>query len=88
MGKRYLRYTSFGLKACGSDNRKVEMDYSESSDWIVFYVSTPYNKELDIIYKMNIPLAKLVLPKDKVKNGGIGIIKVSTFGTSDHMINL
>ena len=81
-GKGILDTQVFGIKACGSDNRKVEMDYSDSSEWIDFYASTSHNKELDMTYEMSIPLAKLGLTKDKIKNDGIGIIKVSTFGTS------
>ena len=29
----------YGLKECGSDNRNIEMDYSESSNWIDFYTT-------------------------------------------------
>ncbi len=72
----------FGLKECGSDNRKVSMDYSESSNWIDFYSQTNHNKNLDMTYEMKIPLAKLGITKDHIKKNGIGIIKVSTFGTS------
>ena len=72
----------FGLKECGSDNRKVSMDYSESSNWIDFYYQTNHNKNLDMTYEMKIPLAKLGIDKEHIKKNGIGIIKVSTFGTS------
>ena len=72
----------FGLKECGSDNRKVSMDYSESSNWIDFYSQTNHNKNLDMTYEMKIPLAKLGIDKEHIKKNGIGIIKVSTFGTS------
>ena len=72
----------FGLKECGSDNRKIDMDYSDSSNWIDFYSDTNHDKNLDMTYEMSIPLAKLGLTKEKIKNDGIGIIKVSTFGTS------
>ena len=58
------------------------MDYDESSNWIDFYKDTNHNKNLDMTYEMRIPLAKLGLTKNKIKNDGIGIIKVSTFGTS------
>ena len=40
------------------------------------------NKNLDMTYEMKIPLAKLGITKDHIKKNGIGIIKVSTFGTS------
>ena len=81
-GKGILDSQVFGLKAAGSDNRKVEMDYSDSSPWIDFYKDTNHNKQLDMMYEMSIPLAKLGLTKEKIKTNGIGIIKVSTFGTS------
>ena len=58
------------------------MDYDDSSKWIDFYASTEHDKKLDMTYEMSIPLAKLGLTKDKIKKDGIGLIKVSTFGTS------
>ena len=81
-GSGILDTEVFGLKECGSDNRNIDMDYSDSSNWIDFYSSTEHDKKLDMTYEMSIPLAKLGLTKDKIKNDGIGIIKVSTFGTS------
>ena len=72
----------FGLKECGKDNRRIAMDYSDSSNWIDFYSATGHNKNLDMTYEMKIPLAKLRITKDHIKKNGIGIIKVSTFGTS------
>ena len=72
----------FGLKECGSDNRRVSMDYDESSNWIDFYKDTNHNKNLDMTYEMRIPLAKLGINKEHIKKNGIGSIKVSTFGTS------
>ena len=72
----------FGLKECGSEKRQVSMDYSESSNWIDFYADTNHNKNLDMTYEMKIPLAKLGIDKEYIKKNGIGIIKVSTFGTS------
>ena len=81
-GNGILDTEVFGLKACGSDNRKNSMDYEDSSDWIDFYSATSHDKKLDMTYEMSIPLEKLGLTKDKIKSEGIGIIKVSTFGTS------
>ena len=72
----------FGLKECGKDNRRIAMDYSDSSNWIDFYSATGHNKNLDMTYEMKIPLAKLGIDKEYIKKQGIGIIKVSTFGTS------
>mgnify|MGYP002622665395 FL=1 len=83
-----LKYSSgildtqvFGIKECGADNRKVSMDYTDSSKYIDFY-TTSHNKKLDMTYEMKIPLAKLGITKDHIKKNGIGVIKVSTFGTS------
>jgi alpha-amylase len=81
-GNGILDSEVFGLKAVGADNRNIDMDYDDSSDWIDFYSSTEHNKQLDMTYEMSIPLSKLGLTKEKIKNEGIGIIKVSTFGTS------
>ena len=46
-GKGILDTQVFGIKACGSDNRKVEMDYSDSSEWIDFYSDTTHDKKLE-----------------------------------------
>ena len=78
-GSGILDTEVFGLKECGSDNRNIDMDYSDSSNWIDFYYSTEHDKKLDMIYERNISLAKLELAKEKIKNNGISIIKVSTF---------
>ena len=80
-GNGILDTQVFGIKAVGGDNRKIAMDYDDSSEWIDFYSSTSHDKNLDMTYEMSIPLAKLGLTKEKIKNQGIGIIKVSTFGT-------
>jgi alpha-amylase len=72
----------FGLKEVYAANRRVEMDYDDSSNWIDFYSETKHNKKLDMTYEMRIPLAKLGIDKQHIKTEGIGIIKVSTFGTS------
>ena len=71
----------WGIKAVGADNRKVSMDYDDSSSWVDFY-TTSHDKSLDMTYEMKIPLAKLGINKEHIKKNGIGIIKVSTFGTS------
>ena len=81
-GSGILDTEVLGIKPVGADNRKIDMDYSDSSEWIDFYSSTSHDKKLDMTYEMSIPLAKLGLTKEKIKNEGIGIIKVSTFGTS------
>ena len=72
----------FGLKSCGSDNRKVSDDFNDNSPWIDFYKDTNHRKDLDMTYEMSIPLKKLRITKDDIEKKGIGIIKVSTFGTS------
>ena len=72
----------YGLKECGSDNRVIAMDYDDSSNWIDFYSQTSHDKSKDMTYEMSIPLSKLGIDKNYIKSNGIGIIKVSTFGTS------
>ena len=72
----------YGIKAVGSDNRKVDMDFDDSSQWIDFYSETNHRKDLDMTYEMSVPLKKLGITKEDLVNKGIGIIKVSTFGTS------
>ena len=72
----------YGLMDVGADNRNVNMDYDDNSKWIDFYSETNHRKDLDMTYEMSVPLKKLGITKEDLVKNGIGIVKVSTFGTS------
>ena len=53
----------------------------DSSDWIDFY-DFGHDGRLDMFYEMSIPLEKLGLTASDIETNGIGIMKISTSGTS------
>lgn len=53
----------------------------DSSDWVDFY-ELGHDSKLDMFYEMSIPLEKLGISASDIETNGIGIIKISTFGTS------
>ncbi|MDD6847952.1 MAG: starch-binding protein, partial [Oscillospiraceae bacterium] len=62
-------------------DRKPGDILEDSSDWVDFY-EIGHNAKLDMFYEMSIPLAKLDLTASDIETNGIGIMKISTFGTS------
>lgn len=67
----------------GHYNNRVPGDVlDDSSDWIDFYASSKHKKSLDMFYEMSIPLDLLGIDASYLTECGIGLIKVSTFGTS------
>ena len=71
-----------GLKAVGGDHRKVGDTFTDAGDWIDFYSQTNHRKDLDMTYEMSISLNKLGITRQDIEEKGIGVLKVSTFGTS------
>lgn len=53
----------------------------DSSDWVDFY-ELGHDSKLDMFYEMSIPLEKLGISASDIETNGIGIMKISTFGTS------
>lgn len=53
----------------------------DSSDWVDFY-ELGHDSKLDMFYEMSIPLEKLGISVSDIETNGIGIMKISTFGTS------
>ena len=71
-----------GIKVVGGEKRKVGDIFEDSSDWIDFYAETSHRKDLDMTYEVSISLEKLGITKQDITEKGIGVLKVSTFGTS------
>ena len=66
----------------GHYNNRLPGDVLEdSSNWVDFYAGK-HSKELDMFYEMSIPLELLGTSASELTANGIGIMKVSTFGTS------
>ncbi|MGN0501427.1 MAG: starch-binding protein, partial [Ruminococcus sp.] len=53
----------------------------DSSDWVDFY-ELGHDSKLDMFYEMSVPLEKLGISASDIETNGIGIIKISSFGTS------
>ncbi len=67
----------------GTWNNRVPGDVlDESSDWIDFYTDPEHSKGIDMFYEMSIPLDLLGTSAGELTSNGIGLMKVSTFGTS------
>ena len=67
----------------GTWNNRVPGDVlDESSAWIDFYKDPEHSKGIDMFYEMSIPLDLLGTSAAELTSNGIGLMKVSTFGTS------
>ena len=67
----------------GHYNNRVPGDVlDESSNWIDFYKDPEHKKSLDMFYEVSIPLDLLGISASDIEAEGIGLMKVSTFGTS------
>lgn len=71
-----------GVNKAGTDNgRKYGDTLEESSNWVDFY-KLGHKASLDMFYEVSIPLKNLDISASDIENNGIGIMKVSTMGTS------
>lgn len=67
----------------GHYNNRIPGDtLDDSSKWIDYYADPEHKKSLDMFYEMSIPLDLLGIDADYLEDNGIGLMKVSTFGTS------
>ena len=71
-----------GIKAVGGDNRKIGDTFKDTAEWIDFFADTKHRKDLDMTYEVSISLEKLGITKADIESRGVGVLKVSTFGTS------
>lgn len=83
-GNGMLSKNLWGIdKAYGKyNNRKPGDTLDESSAWKDFYAGSKHKKSLDMCYEMAIPLDLLGVSASEIASTGIGLMKVSTFGTS------
>ena len=71
-----------GVNKAGTDNgRKYGDTLDEGSDWVDFY-KLGHKENLDMFYEVSIPLKNLDISASDIESNGIGIMKVSTMGTS------
>ena len=67
----------------GEYNNRVPGDVLDSSSkWIDFYKDPEHSKSIDMFYEMSIPFDVLGISAAELTSNGIGVMKVSTFGTS------
>ena len=67
----------------GEYNNRVPGDVLDSSSkWIDFYKDPEHSKSIDMFYEMSIPFDVLGISASELTSNGIGVMKVSTFGTS------
>lgn len=83
-GNQTISTNMFGIaEAYGHYNNRVPGDVLEdTSDWTDFYAGTKHKKSLDMFYEMSIPFDLLGTSASELTQNGIGLMKVSTLGTS------
>ncbi len=64
------------------NNRTPGDTLLDTSNWHDFYTDKDHKKSIDMFYEMSIPLDLLGVTASEIESQGIGIMKVSTFGTS------
>lgn len=64
------------------NNRTPGDTLEDSAKWIDFYADPEHKKSLDMFYEISIPLDLLGVDASYIAENGIGLMKVSTFGTS------
>lgn len=69
-----------GIPKAGTDNKRVAGDCIDAA--LTDFYSAGHNAKLDMFYEMSIPLKNLDISASDIESNGIGILKVSTFGTS------
>ena len=68
-----------GMENAGSSKRKPGDGVNGT---LVDFYSKGHNAKMDMFYEISIPLAKLDISAADIESNGIGIMKLSTFGTS------
>ncbi len=69
-----------GLKTAGTDNKRVTGDCIEAE--LTDLYAAGHKASMDMFYEISIPLSNLDITASEIEREGIGIMKVSTFGTS------
>jgi len=83
-GNQTISPNLYGIdEGYGEWNNRVPGDVlDDSSKWIDFYKDPEHSKKIDMFYEMAIPFDVLGISASDLTSQGIGLIKVSTFGTS------
>ena len=69
-----------GLPKAGTDNHRVAGDCVDAE--LIDLYTVGHNAKLDMFYEISIPLKNLDISASDIESNGIGIMQVSTFGTS------
>lgn len=69
-----------GLTKAGTDNHRAAGDCVDAA--LTDFYTAGHDPGLDMFYEISIPLANLDLTAADIETNGIGVMKVSTFGTS------
>lgn len=69
-----------GLPKAGTDNRRAAGDCVDAT--LTDFYTAGHNPKLDMFYEISIPLKNLDISAADIESSGIGVMKVSTFGTS------
>lgn len=69
-----------GLKTAGTDNKRVAGDCIDAE--LTDLYAAGHKASMDMFYEISIPLSNLDITASDIERDGIGILKVSTFGTS------
>lgn len=75
-----LAGTLMGINKAGGNNGRKAGD-SVDADLIDFY-SAGHKASMDMFYEVSIPLKNLDTTADDIENNGIGLMQISTYGTS------
>ena len=69
-----------GIPKAGTDNKRVAGDCVDAT--LSDFYTLGHSAKLDMFYEMSIPLKNLDITASDIESNGIGIMQVSTFGTS------
>ena len=75
-----LSGTMMGIPKAGTDNKRAAGDCVDAA--LTDFYTAGHSAKLDMFYEISIPLSNLGVTADEIESNGIGILKVSTFGTS------
>lgn len=69
-----------GIPKAGTDNKRVAGDCVDAE--LTDFYSMGHKASMDMFYEISIPLKNLDITASDIESNGIGVMKVSTFGTS------
>ncbi|MBR2279664.1 MAG: starch-binding protein [Ruminococcus sp.] len=75
-----LAGTLMGINKAGGNNGRVAGDSVDAS--LVDFYGAGHKASMDMFYEISIPLKNLDISADDIENNGIGIMQISTYGTS------